>query len=243
MPQVSDLIAGGKGLAKALASRIPVFSEIFATFDSYRKARFERETKEFLNYLETALAQVGEKFDPSWFASPDGEKYARKVFDCGVDAQLAEKKELFAKALLSGAIVEEIDLYEKLKFIDILRQLSRAALNVLADMHEFLAPDARGPGRTPSTNKPYPLVDPKRIAERLSSKYHPYLIEASLYEMQGQGLFSNIGEWTRQADGSSRPGGGFAEELAYTDFTCRFVEFITLRKKTQRGENEETTNK
>jgi len=231
MPKVSDVIAGGIGSAKAFASRLPIVGEIIAGFDSYRNARFERETTEFLHHLDTALAQVGESFDPSWFASPDGERYARKVLDCAVDAQLADKKELFAKALLNGAIVEQIDLVEKFKFIDILRQLSRAALMVLADMHEFLGPDTRGPGRTPPTNKPYPLVDPKRIAERLSSKYDPYLIEASLSEMQGQGLFSSTGEWNRQADGSSRPGGGFSEALAYTDFTCRFVEFITLQCK------------
>ena len=227
MPKKSDVIAAGVGVGKSLASKAPILSEIIAGFDSYRSARFERETKEFLHELDMAIGKVEGKFDGSWFTSSDGERFARKVLDCAVDAQLADKKQLFANAFINGAISEELNLLEKFKFIDILRQLSLSALMVLADMHKILGPDARRPGRTPPM-KPYPLVDQKQIAERLSSNYDPYLVEASLYEMQGQGLFSNTGQWNRQADGSSRIGGGYSDALAYTDFTCRFVKFITI---------------
>ncbi len=230
MAKVTDVIAGGIGSAKALASRVPVIGEMIAGFDSYKSAQFERETKDFLQHLDTAILQVGTKFDASWFATADGEKFARKVLDCAIDAQLSDKKELFVKALLNGALSPEMELIEKLKFVDILRHLSRAALMVLSDMHQLLAPEARGPGRTPPTNKPYPHVDPKRIAESLSAKYDPYAVESALCEMQGQGLFSSTAEWTLQPSGSYRSGGGFSDALAYTDFTCRFVEFITIQE-------------
>ena len=149
------------------------------------------------------------------------------MLDCAVDAQLADKKALFANALVNGAIASGVSPLEKLKFVDMLRQMSKASLMVLADMHSTLSADVRGPGRQPVSTKPYPLVEPMRIAEQLSSKYDPYLVESTLREMESQGFFSSTGEWTRQQDGSSRPGGGFATALSYTDFTCRFVEFIT----------------
>jgi hypothetical protein len=228
MIKTSDIVAGGFGSAKALASRVPILNEILAGFDSYKRARFEPETEEFLQHLYTALDRVEQKFEPSWFTTHEGDIFARKVLDCAVDAQLADKKELFANALVSGALDGRTSDIEKLKFVDFLRHLSRAAIMVLADIHSMLSAEARGPGRNPRIDKSYPLVDPKRIAEHLSSKYNAYLVEAALQEMQSYGLFSSTGEWIRQPDGTSRPGGGFDHALAYTDFTCRFVEFITL---------------
>lgn len=236
MVEREDVIAGGIGAAKALASRfIPGVSEMLAGFDSYRSARFERETKEFLDCLHADLTRVDKKFDPAWFSTPDGERFAHKVLDCAIDAQLSDKKELFARALLNGAATPETELIEKFRFVDILRHLSLAALMVLADIHHSLAPDARGPGRTPPTNKPYPHVDPKRISEKLSPKYDPYVVESALCELQGQGLFSSTAEWSPQPDGSFRTGGGFSDALAYTDFTCRFVEFITIENERTSG--------
>jgi hypothetical protein len=223
----SDVLAGVIGSAKALASRLPLLGEAIGGYDSYHRARFERGTKEFMEHLDEALGQIGEKSDLTWLTTPDGERFARKVLDCGIDAQLADKKQLFARALVNGALREEASLVEKLKFVDMLRLLSRASLDVLADVHNLLSHDARRPGHHPPANKPYPLVNPKRIAERLGSKYDPYLVEAALQEMQSHGLFSSTAEWTRQADGSLHPQ-GFSDALTYTDFTCRFVEFITL---------------
>jgi hypothetical protein len=225
-----DVAAGVVGTIKSVVSRVPLLGEMIAGWDAYPSARFERETQEFLKALDSALVRFGQKLDPSWFATLDGEKFARKVLDCAVDAQLADKKELFANALVNGAVNANASPIEKLKFVDMLRQMSLASLMVLADIHSVLSPDVRGAGREPLSNKPYPLVDPKRIAERLSPKYGPYLVESAMQEMQSQGLFSSTGEWTRQKDGSSRPGRGFADALTYTDFTCRFVEFITVRE-------------
>jgi hypothetical protein len=107
MIKTSDIVAVGFGSAKALASRVPILNEILAGFDSYKRARFEPETEEFLQHLYTALDRVEQKFEPSWFTTHEGDIFARKVLDCAVDAQLADKKELFANALVSGRLMDE----------------------------------------------------------------------------------------------------------------------------------------
>ena len=167
-----DVAAGVVGTVKALVSRMPGLGEMIAGWDAYHKARFERETQDFLKALDSVLARMGRSLDPSWFTTLEGETFARKVLDCAVDAQLADKKELFANALVNGAINVEITPIEKLKFVDMLRQMSRASLMVLADIHSMLSPDVRGPGRQPPSNRPYLRV-PTSPARTRSMGCHP----------------------------------------------------------------------
>ena len=75
-----------------------------------------------------------------------------------------------------------------------------------------------------------PLVDSSNIAQELSDKHHPYLINASIYELESQGLFSNIHEWRKGTNGKYISGTYFNDALSYTDFTYRFVEFITAKE-------------
>ena len=49
--------------------------------------------------------------------------------------------------------------------------------------------------------------------------------------MESQGLFSRTGEWRKNSTGTFVEGGGFSTDLCYTDFTARFVEFVTLKDK------------
>ena len=86
MANRSDVLAAATGTAKGVISRIPVLGELIAGLDSYKQAQFERETTEFLRLLDETLNQVGERLDPAWFGTPDGESFARKVLDCGIDA-------------------------------------------------------------------------------------------------------------------------------------------------------------
>lgn len=91
--------------------------------------------------------------------------------------------------------------------------------------------NVRGPGRTFDTLKGIPYIDPSKVAEQLSKKYHPYSVTSAIHELEGEGLFSNVGEWRKQHDGSFAQGSGFQDGLSYTDFTYRFVEFITINDK------------
>jgi hypothetical protein len=143
---------------------------------------------------------------------------------------MEDKQELFINALVNGVRDKETSHLEKLKFVDILRHLSLASLMLLADMHQMFKSKVKGRGRPGPSIDGSPLVDPGQIAQELSDKYHPYLINASIYEMESQGLFSNIHEWRKSRDGKYISGTYFNNALSYTDFTFRFVEFITTRE-------------
>ena len=143
---------------------------------------------------------------------------------------MEDKQELFINALINGVLDKDISNLEKLKFVDILRHLSLAALMVLSDMHLLFKDRTKRPGKQDPAMSGSPLVDPNKIAEELEYKYHPYLVGASIYEMESQGLFSNIHEWRRTPDGRYASGTYFSDALSYTDFTFRFVEFISTKR-------------
>lgn len=227
----SNIVAGVSGVAKQLLSRIPGLGEAIAGWDAYNKSKFERGVKNSIALLQYKATNLESLFSDEWLKSKDGEQFYRKVFDSAFDAQLEDKQELFVNALINGIQNKDIAFLEKMKFVDILRHLSRASLMVLADMHKMFKDRVRGPGRDVSPTGGIPHVDPVQIAETLSAKYEPYLVTSAIYEMESQGLFSTIGEWKKQAGGSYRPGAGFASELAYTDFTYKFVEFITHKEQ------------
>ena len=132
---------------------------------------------------------------------------------------------------MNGVRDKDTSALEKLKFVDILRHLSLASLMILSDMHLIFKDRVKRPGKSDAALSGSSLVDPNKIAEELSPKYRPYLVNASIYEMESQGLFSNIQEWRKTTDGKYVSGTYFNNALSYTDFTFRFVEFITTKER------------
>lgn len=223
-----DALAALSGTAKSALSLIPGLGPAIAGWDEYRRSQFNRNVLAVLQTLQQKVNDVSTFTTSEWLQTEEGQQFSWKVFSSALDSQLAEKQELFVNALIQGVAKPQVSQLEKLKFIDMLRHLSRAALMVLADMHAMFAKQVRGPGRSTDPIGPYPLVDPTDVAEKLSGKYDPYLVTAAIYELQSQGLFSTTGEWRKFGDGTFRPTGGFQTALCYTDFAARFVEFITL---------------
>lgn len=229
MPHIGE---GALGALKHMLEKFPVLGEAIAGYDAYKRSIFERNVENILTHLKNKAADLESLFSDEGLKSDEGQKFFRKVFDSAVDAQLEDKQELFVNALINGIENKTILYFEKMKFVDVLRNLSLASLMVLSDMHNMFKDQVRGPGRVVSSTKGgFPLVDHVQIAEALSSKHEPYLVTSAIYEMESQGLFSNIGEWQKATNGSYRPGSGFANALTYTDFTYKFVEFITHKNK------------
>ncbi len=224
-----DLIQALSGTTKSALSIVPGLGQVIAGYDAYKKSQFDRNISKIIEHLQNKVDNLQSFFESDWIKTEEGQQFARKVFDSACDAQLEDKQELFINALINGINDQKTTALEKLKFIDMLRNLSRASLMVLAEMHKMFKSQVRGPGREPDPVSPFPQVDPGRIAETLSKLFHPYLVTASISEMESQGLFSRTGDWRKGPDGSYSPGGGFATELCYTDFAARFVEFITIR--------------
>ena len=222
-----DILEGLKGSAKALISRVPGLCEAVAGWDAYKRSSFERNVVNVTKHLNAKVKNIEGFFNQDYFDTEEGAQFARKVFDAAFDNQLEEKQELFINALINGVNDKTTPELEKLKFVDMLRHLSKASLMVLADMHKTLIGQVRGPQRNPDPISSYPLVDPTSLAEELSDKYAPYLITSSISEMESQGLFSTTGEWRKDLNtGKFVAGGGFDTAMCYTDFAGRFVEFI-----------------
>ncbi len=221
-----DSIQALSGVVKSALSGIPVLGQAIAGWDADQRSKFDRHLNTLLQHLVSKVDDLEGLFSSKWLRTDDGEQFAWKVFGAAFDAQLSDKQELFVNALIHGIENEEIEQLEKLKFIDMLRQLSRASLMILAEMHQMFSDQVRGPGRSPDPTTALPQVDAGTIAEALSDKYDPYLVTAAVAELESQGLFSRTGEWNKDASGRFKPGAGFSTELCYTDFAARFVEFV-----------------
>lgn len=224
-----DLSEALSGTAKSALSLIPGLGQAIAGWDAYKRSSFDRNLKKTISYLADKVDDLGSFFSDDWIKSEDGQQFARKIFNSAFDAQMEDKQELFINAIVNGVRDKETSTLEKLKFVDILRHLSLASLMILADMHQMFKSKIKGRGRPETLIEGSPLVDPSKIAQELSDKYHPYLINASIYEMESQGLFSNIHEWRKGTNGKYISGTYFNDALSYTDFTFRFVEFITTK--------------
>jgi len=191
-----DLMQALSGTTKAALSLVPGLGQAIAGYDAYKKSQFDRSILKIIEYLQNKIENLQSFFENDWIKTEEGQQFARKVFDSACDTQLEDKQELFVNALINGINDQKTSILEKLKFIDMLRNLSRASLMVLAEMHKMFKSHVRGPGRDPDPVSSFPHVDPGRIAESLSKSFHPYLVTASISEMESQGLFSRTGEWS-----------------------------------------------
>ena len=221
-----DLLQFLSATAKSAAFVVPGLGQAIAGWDAYNRSRHDRNVQKVLEYLQDKVDDIEQFFKEEWLLSEDGQKFANKVIDSSLDAQIEDKQELFINALIHGVNEKELDLLEKLKFVDMLRHLSRSALMVLAEMDSMFISQVRGPNRNPDPIAAFPQVSAESIAEKLSGKYNPYLVTAAVRELESQGLFSSTGQWIKNPTGGYRAGGGFATELCYTDFAARFAEFI-----------------
>jgi len=226
----TDLYQALIGVSKSAASIFPVLGQAIAGYDSYKRSVFERNLEKTLKYLIDKVEDIQAFVDIDWYKTEEGRQFGNKVLDAALDAQLEDKQELFINTLINGPKAQSIDQLEKLKFIDILRHLSRASLMVLADIHNLLVKQVRRENQSNDNTDPFPLISTQNLVEKLSDKYHPYIITSAIKEMEGQGLFSNVGSWQKDPNGKYRIAGGFESEQCYTEFAARFVEFILLKE-------------
>lgn len=232
----NDLFKALSGTAKSALSLLPVVGQAIAGMDAYKRSAFERSVLKLIEHLSEKVEDLDAFFRQEYFQSDEGEQILIKILDSALDAQLNDKQELFVNALVNAPVATNLAEIQKLKFVDMLRHLSLAALMVLSEMHKMFIAQVRGPGHRPDPTSSLPQVDPESIAMKLGHLYEPYLVTSAIYEMQSVGLFSKIGEWRKQGTGEYATGAGFATELCYTDFSARFVEFITITHKGQSNE-------
>lgn len=235
-----DLSEALSGTAKSALSVVPVLGQAIAGWDAYKKSSFDRNIKNTISFLKNKVDDFESLFSDDWVKSEEGQKFSRKVFDSAFDAQMEDKQELFINALINGIQNKQTTNLEKLKFVDMLRQLSRASLDILAELHKIYSGQVRRPNNSQRIDGS-PNLSRDKIVEHLSKSYDPYLIESSYEELKSVGLFSPNINYFKQANGSYHAGNYMQEgNYAYTYFTCRFIEFITTKEKSkQLGDNKD----
>ena len=127
-----DLIKTLSGITKSTLSLVPGLGQAIAGWDAYKRSLFDRSIRKTIKYLAEKVDNLENLFQHEWLQTEEGEQFARKVFDSAFDEQLEDKQELFINALINGTYDQDTPHLEKLKFVDMLRQLSRVALLVLA---------------------------------------------------------------------------------------------------------------
>ncbi len=215
----------GEGAIKALVARVPVFGELIAGWDAYRRSQFDLYVKRFILAIEEEIQDISKLGSNEWLGSMEGKQFARKIFASATDAQLEEKHRLFANAFVNGIENKQLSDLEKLKFVDMLRQLSLASLGVLSEMHKLYGSQVHRSGR-PRPTIAAPQVSVAELIRELGSKFDPYLIESAVTEIRATGLFSRFTSFHTGIEGKPEPDSYIDNEIIYTEFTARFVEFV-----------------
>ncbi|MDP3580856.1 MAG: hypothetical protein Q8S39_02905, partial [Ignavibacteria bacterium] len=157
------------------------------------------------------LVQIEEKsFNSKWYGTDEGAEVSKKIIASALNAEFADKVSYFANALInsSGDFVQD----ERLKFIEILRMISKPALKVLAKERELQK--QRGQGHSSS-------ISFNGLTKNLDLS--PHLIETCITELYSIGVFSHTLEFDADGHATSHFDRGTP---AYTKFSEKFVLFI-----------------
>ena len=241
-----DCLEALSGTTKSALSLIPGLGQAIAGWDAYKRSCFERNVTEVITQLKDKVATFDTLISGDWIHTVDGQRFARKVFDCAFDTQIEDKQELFVNGLINGIMDEGLSYLEKLKFIDILRSLSLSAVMILADLHRLIEADLNMENkgqryvnckiaREIESTSEMPngvssvVFDPEEAVKLLGTKYDPHLVQASLDELKSQGVLSDVAGWFRGKGGEVHSRSRYGDRLCYTELTIKFITFITVK--------------
>ena len=141
----TDLLQALSGTAKSAAALVPGLAQAIAGLDAYRRSQLDRNIIKIVTHLQEKVDDLESFLNAQWIRTDEGQQYILKVLDSALDTQIEDKQELFVNALIQGIRNPDIPHLEKLKFIDMLRHLSRAAIMILAEIHKMLGGQGSAP--------------------------------------------------------------------------------------------------
>lgn len=201
------MIAAGKEAAIEAVKEIPFVGSLIEGVRAYRESIEEEQRTALVEAIQSRLDLL-EKY-AEWFKSDDGQEFVKKVVATGLNAEYADKLKYLANALTNGPTLEQQQA-KRLKYVEMIRQLSKASLEVLATA--IAHPTGTG------------QVMPGNLATALG--WHPSLVDSCVRELFAVGAFSSVASWYTQGD--IRPRQYFDEGIpAITDVTREFAAFIS----------------
>jgi len=202
--------AGSEGIIESI-KMIPGLNILVSSVKAYQDNIEEQQRTEFIEELKTRLEQIEEKsFNAKWYNTLDGIVVSKKIIASALNAEFADKISYFANALINCSQNYEQD--ERLKFIEILRVISKPALKVLAVERELKRKLGDGHSMQVSMNE---LVNHLDLS--------PHLIETCITELYSIGVFSHTIEFNASGHQQKNYERGIA---AFTKFSEKFISFI-----------------
>ena len=179
----------GHGMSRALQEllKIPPFNSLITGIQEYqaKMAELERESLFYdldlkVHKLEKQLDDIGE-----WYSSTEGQEFYKKTVASILNWEYSDKREFFINAMLNAPFLQASQM-DRLKYVELLRSLSKPALTILANTHGF----------QPKAN--VELEDPKFVNFMANKTgIHSDTVRACVTELHSAGVFSQPypGKW------------------------------------------------
>jgi len=197
------LIAAADGATIATIKRIPVLGELIEGIQKYEENIAEQQRRIFLEVLRDRVDDLETYFTDPWYSTSEAQEFMKKTVASALNAEYTDKVKFFVNMLANAK--QDLEQMERLKFVELIRQLSKPALKVLA-----LAAQLSG--------TIVGLKDIKQIKGNAVSKLNldGLLVDSCIDELFSVGVLS-------QQHLKARAG--------YTAFTQRFVDFLKNPKE------------
>lgn len=213
----AGLFAGATEYVKAT----PLVSALIEGAKGYRACLEEQQQEEFIAKLKGKVSDFEEIFSDAWFSSKNGKVICQKIICYGLDPSLSEKTDFFVNSLINSKM--DINYARKLKFIEILKQVSLPALLVLAAADEICR-DNQNPQNVRNLN----------LGEKLKDQISLTLIDSCLNELYSYGVLSSNAYRKNTMNKQDVIVGTSTDAAFYTYLTRDFVDFIKEPKITEK---------
>jgi hypothetical protein len=182
--------------------------------NAYRESMEQQQLKDFQERVNAKLDQI--EANSQWYASPEGTEFVKKVVATGLNVEYCDKIDFFTNAIVNGPNLGN-DQAKRLKFVELIRSLSRSALQVLITL---VNPSFRSHG-----NSPEALAG----AAATALGWDPALVLACIHELAALGVMSSVSTW-REGDlsGQWEPHQYYSSGIPSINCLTRdFVKFIS----------------
>jgi hypothetical protein len=195
-------------VAKEALSHIPFLGDLIEGVKSYKEKLDEQQRQAFVDALAARVDDL--ETNREWYATAEGQEFVRKVVATALNSEHADKANLLANALANGPSLVP-DQAQRMKFVELIRQLSKPALELLAVAVSNSSSDG--------------VVHTGELAVML--KWAPELADACARELGSAGALSSVRAWYLNGEYYSREEWVDQGGLTVTKLTKAFAAFIS----------------
>lgn len=223
MPPLNSAINLLIDLASGTPGRFALAKGALDLWKNYTQTREIEGLHEFLSYMAEQVGDIHQLLSDPYLKTEEGQRFAHKIIAAAVDPTLAEKRQLFANALINGVRHKEFGDFDRLRFVDLLIKLSAVSLVQLAEIHKRCE-IALLQGRHPEWESVglYPDGKPRT---KFPADSDVHFTDATLRELRSVGLLGKI-RYGREKAGTLKAIVISTEANYYNAFSRAFSRFI-----------------